>query len=112
MSRSKFYLYIVLAIVISQTTFCSKEPEMRDCEKNNYGKLILTNSFSESVDVDIDGKFQGTLGVGKTQNYILQAGYSYKIYAHETEYILFPDDYWNFDVSVTKCAEIKKNLVK
>lgn len=100
--------FILCAIIISSS--CKKEPEIKDCEKNNYGTLILTNKFRESVDVDIDGKFKGTLNVGSTQTYTLQAGSTYSVYAHETEYFLFPDDEWSFSINMTKCAEIRKSL--
>lgn len=107
---NKIIAYFYLAIFVLAGISCKKEPEIKDCEKNNYGTLILTNKFRESVDIDIDGKFKGTLNVGSTQTYTLQAGAAYSIYAHETEYFLFPDDEWSFSINMTKCAEIRKSL--
>jgi len=106
----KIIVYFYLSIFAFAGSSCKKEPEIKDCEKNNYGTLILTNKFRESVDVDIDGKFKGTLNVGSTQTYTLQAGATYSVYAHETEYFLFPDDEWSFSINMTKCAEIRKSL--
>ncbi len=91
---------------------CKKEEVVEDCEKNNYGIYELTNEFTESVNVYIDGTMKANVKVGEVKKFTLQAGVSYKIRAEEAEYFLFPDDVWDFNISIVKCATVKSRLVQ
>lgn len=109
--RIKLALFFVFTTILSNLTSCSKEPSKPDCETNNYGIFEIKNDFTESVTLKIDGALKGTIKVGETKKFTLQAGTSYNIYVEESEYFLFPDDTWQFTVTMLQCKTVSRRLI-
>lgn len=88
-------------------------PNLDDCDENNYGWVRVSNSHDSNYQIYINGANKGTVsGYGTTASFQYPAGTSIHVYALQLDgYLLYPSEFDAYG-TIVECQTITTNYYK